>query len=138
MKNKQAKLGILFLGLVLGTGSGLFQSCDNFTNDFTINEDFGQLNFKIDTTEFLEERFFSVNYELVSFQEGYFKIVLQLKQNDISKNDSIYEYVLKGDTLKGTTYYVDAPVSMGLVQIIGRLDFKTDDEYEQIFDIHSW
>tara|TARA_B100001142_G_scaffold328120_1_gene387441 strand:+ start:8495 stop:8869 length:375 start_codon:yes stop_codon:yes gene_type:complete len=124
MNNRYAKLGLIFFGLICG-----LQGCKKNTDSSSIDQDYGKLSLKIDTTEFNEERFFSINYKLISLKEGYFKIELDLRQNKDIKKDSIFEYLLAGDTLKGTSYYVDFPVSEGLVKVLGRLNYKPDNNH---------
>lgn len=126
MKNRYAKLGLIFLGLTFG-----IIGCQNFSNTSSIDRDFGKLSFKVDTTEFNEKRFFSVNYELISFKEGHFKIRLEIQQNNDNTKDSIYEYLSEGDTLKGMAYYVDFPVSKGLVKVQGRLIYQPDNQNDK-------
>jgi hypothetical protein len=121
MKNRYVKFGLIFFGLVFS-----LNGCQKDSNSSSTDQDFGKLSLQVDTTEFNEERFFSVNYELISLKEGYFQIGLELQQNNDSKKDSIFEYLSEGDTLKGTFYYVDFQVSKGLAKVLGRLDFKTD------------
>ncbi|MDG1881973.1 MAG: hypothetical protein P8I92_06750 [Schleiferiaceae bacterium] len=124
MNNRYAKLGLIFFGLICG-----LQGCKKNMDSSSIDHDYGKLSLKIDTTEFNEERFFSVNYKLISLKEGYFKIELDLRQNKDIKKDSIFEYLLAEDTLKGTFYYVDFPVSEGLVKVLGRLNYKPDNNH---------
>ena len=124
MNNRYAKLGLIFFGLICG-----LQGCKKNMDSSSIDQDYGKLSLKIDTTEFNEERFFSVSYKLISLKEGYFKIELDLRQNKDIKKDSISEYLLAGDTLKGTSYYVDFPVSKGLVKVLGRLNYKPDNNH---------
>ena len=124
MNNRYAKLGLIFIGLICG-----LQGCKKNMDSSSIDQDYGKLSLKIDTTEFNEERFFSVSYKLISLKEGYFKIELDLRQNKDIKKDSIFEYLLAGDTLKGTSYYVDFPVSEGLVKVLGRLNYKPDNNH---------
>tara|TARA_B110000444_G_scaffold103838_1_gene98014 strand:+ start:12345 stop:12725 length:381 start_codon:yes stop_codon:yes gene_type:complete len=124
MNNRYAKLGLIFIGLICG-----LQGCKKNMDSSSIDQDYGKLSLKIDTTEFNEERFFSVSYKLISLKEGYFKIELDLRQNKDIKKDSISEYLLAGDTLKGTSYYVDFPVSKGLVKVLGRLNYKPDNNH---------
>ena len=89
----------------------------------------------MDTVEIFDERFFSVEYELVSLRTGNFKIGLVLSQNLMEKykgvkslKDSVIEYMYAGDTLVGSKYYSEFPTSKGLLEITSSLNYYDNNE----------
>ena len=121
--------------------TAIFFGCQNSGDDsfLPVKNEFGVLRLKLDTVEIFDERFFSVEYELVSLRSGNFKIGLDLSQNLIEKHkgvkslkDSVIEYMYAGDTLIGSKYYSEFPISKGLLEISSSLNYYSDNNVEKV------
>ena len=120
--------------------TAIFFGCQNLPNDsfLPVKEEFGVLKLKLDTVEIFDERFFSVEYELVSLRTGNFKIGIDLSQNLREKykgvkrlKDSVIEFMHAGDTLFGSKYYSEFPISKGLLEISSSLNYYSDNNEEK-------
>jgi len=121
--------------------TAIFFGCQNLPNDsfLPVKEEFGVLKLKLDTVEIFDERFFSVEYELVSLRTGNFRIGIDLSQNLREKykgvkrlKDSVIEFMNPGDTLFGSKYYSEFPISKGLLEISSRLNYYSDNNEEMV------
>ena len=121
--------------------TAIFFGCQNLPNDsfLPVKEEFGVLKLKLDTVEIFDERFFSVEYELVSLRTGNFKIGIDLSQNLREKHnrvkrikDSVIEYMYTGDTLFGSKYYPEFPLSKGLLEVSSSLSYYSDNNEENV------
>ena len=121
--------------------TAIFFGCQNLPNDsfLPVKEEFGVLKLKLDTVEIFDERFFSVEYELVSLRTGNFRIGIDLSQNLREKykgvkrlKDSVIEFMNAGDTLFGSKYYSEFPISKGLLEISSRLNYYSDNNEEMV------
>tara|TARA_B100000497_G_scaffold104342_1_gene119973 strand:+ start:832 stop:1254 length:423 start_codon:yes stop_codon:yes gene_type:complete len=125
---------ICFLTAIL---FGCQNSADN--SFLPVKREFGVLKLKLDTVEIFDERFFSVEYELISLRTGNFKIGIDLSQDLIEKHqgvkrhkDSMIEYLYAGDTLFGSKYYSEFPISKGVLEISHSLQYYSDDNEEKV------
>ena len=119
--------------------TAIFFGCQNLPNYsfLPVKEEFGVLKLKLDTVEIFDQRFFSVEYELVSLRTGNLKIGIDLSQNLREKykevkrlKDSVIEFMNAGDTLFGSKYYSEFPISKGLLEISSRLNYYSDNNEE--------
>ena len=121
--------------------TAIFFGCQNSGDDsfLPVKNEFGVLRLKLDTVEIFDERFFSVEYELVSLRTGNFRIGIDLSQNLREKHnrvkrikDSVIEYMYTGDTLFGSKYYPEFPLSKGLLEVSSSLSYYSDNNEENV------
>jgi hypothetical protein len=121
--------------------TAIFFGCQNSGDDsfLPVKNEFGVLKLKLDTVEIFDERFFSVEYKLVSLRTGNFRIGIDLSQNLREKykgvkrlKDSVIEFMNAGDTLFGSKYYSEFPISKGLLEISSRLNYYSDNNEEMV------
>ncbi len=119
----------------------IFFGCQNSSDDsfLLVKKEFGVLKLKLDTVEIFDERFFSIEYELVSLRTGNFRIGIDLSQNLREKHkgvkrlkDSVIEFMYAGDTLLGSKYYSEFPISKGLLEISSSLNYYSDNNEEKV------
>ncbi|CAI8334522.1 MAG: Uncharacterised protein [Owenweeksia sp. TMED14] len=101
------------------------QNVSGVSDIISENLESGHFKFDLDTAQFADERFYSVNYQLVSIKSGSYKLVFELQQNNHSSVDSIIEFMSKGDTLNGVLYFDAAHLSLGPGELKGSFSYNS-------------